>query len=233
MKPVIIIATSKSWNIANAKVFRQQWRDRYRTLIVDKKEKLTPQLLEHLKPEYIFFPHWSWIIPQSIFDVYTCVVFHMTDLPFGRGGSPLQNLISRKVYRTKISALKVEQGLDTGPIYLKKPLLIKTGNATEILQRVSQIVFSQMIPYILKHNPIPKPQNGTVTSFPRRQPTASNMLNAHLKTATDVFDFVRMLDGEGYPAAFIPLNSNLKIELRTIKKTGRKVTGTFTLNYEK
>ena len=32
---------------------------------------------------------------QEIHENYKCIIFHMTDLPFGRGGSPLQNLISR------------------------------------------------------------------------------------------------------------------------------------------
>jgi len=46
----------------------------------------------------------------------------MTDLPFGRGGSPLQNLIVRGFTHTKLSALRVEKGLDTGDIYLKEDL---------------------------------------------------------------------------------------------------------------
>ena len=44
-------------------------------------------------PRYIFFLHWNWIVPETIFTKFECVCFHMTDLPYGRGGSPLQNLI--------------------------------------------------------------------------------------------------------------------------------------------
>ena len=44
----------------------------------------------------------------------------MTDLPYGRGGSPLQNLIANKIYDTKISAIRAEGGIDTGRIYLKE-----------------------------------------------------------------------------------------------------------------
>ena len=46
----------------------------------------------------------------------------MTDLPYGRGGSPLQNLIVRGHKHTMISAIKCVKELDAGPIYLKKPL---------------------------------------------------------------------------------------------------------------
>lgn len=44
----------------------------------------------------------------------------MTDLPYGRGGSPLQNLIVRNHYKTKISEIRVKKEIDSGPIYLKK-----------------------------------------------------------------------------------------------------------------
>ena len=47
------------------------------------------------QPEYIFFPHWSEIVPEDTIKKYDCVCFHMTDLPYGRGGGPLQNLIVR------------------------------------------------------------------------------------------------------------------------------------------
>ncbi len=63
-------------------------------LVTDKKS-LTYEKVNDFKPEYIFFPHWSWIIPSEIYENFKCIVFHMTDLPYGRGGSPLQNLISR------------------------------------------------------------------------------------------------------------------------------------------
>ena len=46
----------------------------------------------------------------------------MTDLPYGRGGSPLQNLIVRGWKETKVLALKVVEELDAGPIYYKKRL---------------------------------------------------------------------------------------------------------------
>ena len=44
----------------------------------------------------------------------------MTDLPYGRGGSPLQNLILKGKKTTKITAFKMIDKIDAGPIYLKK-----------------------------------------------------------------------------------------------------------------
>ncbi len=55
----------------------------------------------------------------------------MTDLPYGRGGSPLQNLIQRGHTSTMLTALRCGAGLDTGDVYLKQPLSLH-GSAEEI-----------------------------------------------------------------------------------------------------
>ena len=63
-------------------------------VIRDKKD-LNIKYINEINPRFIFFAHWSSIIPKSIHEDFECVIFHMTDLPYGRGGSPLQNLIVR------------------------------------------------------------------------------------------------------------------------------------------
>ena len=45
----------------------------------------------------------------------------MTDLPYGRGGSPLQNLIKKNHKSTMLSAIECQDNLDSGDIYLKNP----------------------------------------------------------------------------------------------------------------
>lgn len=71
----------------------------------------------------------------------------MTDLPFGRGGSPLQNLLSRGIYHTKLSAIRVSAGLDTGSVYLKNDLDILEGSAEKIFRRAGEIIFKEMLPH--------------------------------------------------------------------------------------
>lgn len=150
-------------------------------------------------PDWIFFPHWSWKVPPEIFLTYPCVIFHMTDLPFGRGGTPLQNLIVRGIARTKICALKCEEGIDTGPVYCRRPLDLN-GSAEEILGR-ARVEIQNMIEEILADSPVPQPQCGEVVMFDRR--TASD---GSLESVTDIntaYDYIRMLDAAGYPSAFL------------------------------
>lgn len=168
-------------------------------VLIESKEDLTLERLRALRPKKIFFPHWSFIIPESIFSEFECVIFHMTDVPFGRGGSPLQNLIARGIYETKISALRCVKELDAGPVYMKKPLSLY-GTAEEIFVRAARQI-ELMIADMVLHPCTPEEQTGEVVSFARRKPEESNV--AHLETLETIFDYIRMLDAEGYPKAFL------------------------------
>jgi len=166
---------------------------------IDKKKDLNLDNLNRVNPEYIFFPQWSYIIPEEIYNNFNCVIFHMTDLPYGRGGSPLQNLIVRGHRDTMISAIQCVKELDAGPVYLKKMLSLE-GNAEEIFIQAKEVI-ENMIIEILKTNPSPTPQTGEVTKFKRRKPEDGDWSNT--KSLDEVFDYIRMLDAEGYPPAFV------------------------------
>lgn len=134
---------------------------------------------------FLFFPYWSWKISKEMLEKYECVGFHMTDLPFGRGGSPLQNLIIREFKETVITAFRVTDEWDAGPVYLKQPGLSLEGNAQEIFDRASKIIYNEMIPYILTHDITPVPQTGEVVLF-------------HRIKKSDMPEPARMWDAYGY-----------------------------------
>ncbi len=163
------------------------------------KEDLNFENISKIQPNKIFIPHWSHFITDEIYLNFECIVFHMTDLPYGRGGSPLQNLIVRGKIETKISALRVEKELDAGPIYLKKALSL-AGTAREIFERSSSIV-GEMIKEINTLDLLPSPQTGEIVLFKRRKQEDGNI--AGLKNIMEIFDYIRMLDCEGYPNAFL------------------------------
>lgn len=167
--------------------------------LIKSQTELTVEYLKKVAPQYVFFPHWSYIIPREIYESFECVIFHMTDLPYGRGGSPLQNLISRGIYETKISALQCAQGIDAGPIYMKVPFNLY-GTAEEIYLRASQII-EDMIVEILQKKPQPVEQTGEIVTFTRRKPEQSNIDS--IADLNKLFDHIRMLDAEGYPPAFL------------------------------
>ena len=196
--PAIVIATPHR----RGDVLEQRLRERLpsHTIVrVRAREELSLEALTPIAPEYVFFPHWSWLIPAEIHTRFECVIFHMTDLPFGRGGSPLQNLIVRGHTTTVVSALKCVAGLDAGPIYEKRPLSLE-GTAEEILQRGAAVVEAMILDMVIGR-PVPVPQQGEVVEFKRRRPADGDL--APLESPAQAYDFIRMLDGEGYPPAFL------------------------------
>ena len=194
----ILIVSEKSWN-KELVSYLQSTMPQYAFYLISQKEDFTVERIGSISPVKIFIPHWSYIIPSAIFERYECIVFHMTDLPYGRGGSPLQNLIVRGLTATKLSALRVEVGLDTGPVYLKMDLSL-SGTAEEIFVRVNKLV-GKMIVEIIQNNLQPVPQEGDPVVFKRRKPEQSDM--SGLEKLEEIFDYIRMLDADGYPNAYI------------------------------
>ncbi len=212
-----VLVSSRPWNSEMAT--RLEDRTGCCFIMLTKPEELTQETLEGLRPQYVFFPHWSYHIPENVFNQFECVIFHMTDLPYGRGGSPLQNLIARGIYETKISALRCVEEMDAGPIYLKKPFSLN-GSAEEIYLRASEVI-EDMIAEILEKSPEPMPQDGVPTGFKRRKPEDGDLAAA--QTLEQAFDLIRMLDAEGYPNAFLNVGP-FKIEFaRASRKTGQVV----------
>ena len=196
-KPTYVVAGAKPWN---RRVFDEviakypgQWH------FVNHPEQLEYQMVSELSPRYIFFLHWSWKVSPEIFSHFECVCFHMTDVLYGRGGSPLQNLIVRGHRRTKLTALRMVEDFDAGPVYLKEDLCLE-GNAEQIYIRATYLS-AKMIRYIIEQEPVPEPQEGEAIVFKRRRPHQSRI--PALSDLQDLCDFIRMLDAEGYPKAFL------------------------------
>lgn len=192
-----VVAGCRSWN---RQVFDElivhypgKWN------FVSSPEELHAEMLKNISPHYIFFLHWSWKVPPEFVENYECVCFHMTDLPYGRGGSPLQNLIIRGHYDTKLTALRMNHELDAGPIYLKKDLSLE-GFAQQIYIRATYLA-AEMIKEIITKQLKAEEQVGKPTFFTRRKPEESKITN--LKDLRSLYDFIRMLDADGYPHAFL------------------------------
>ena len=192
-----ILVSPKSWHTELFANLSSNSEDRW--IRISTQDEFTYDNLLPLQPEKIFIPHWSYLIPAELYNNWECILFHMTDLPFGRGGSPLQNLIVNGLNDTKISAIKVKKGIDTGDVYLKKDLSLD-GTAAEIFRRANPII-EKMIIEIIDNNLQPAPQTGEPVYFQRRKPEESNIEN--LDDLSQIYDFIRMLDCEGYPNAFI------------------------------
>lgn len=217
-----IVAGSKPWNrdIFESKIqsYPGNWT------LISNRDELNLETIQSINPVYIFFLHWSWIVPAEIVNQYDCVCFHMTDVPFGKGGSPLQNLIVRGFTETKLTALKMIESVDAGPVYVKRPLSL-FGNAEEIYIRASE-QSAEIILEIINTNLKPVPQEGEDLLFTRRKPEQSELPQD--STLEEVFNHIRMLDADGYPAAFLDVG-NIRMEFKKANRYHKKITAEVTI----
>ncbi len=110
--------------------------------------------------------------------------------------------------------------------YLKENFDISIGSAEENFIKLSNIIFEKMIPSFLKNEPILKKQQGDIVTFKRRKPEDSNLEKLNTFSLNKLYDFIRMLDAEGYPKAYLDLE-NIKIEFSEVHFKNRKLVGRF------
>ena len=209
----LLLLSSRPWNSGLADRLRHSLDRPVESITAP--AQLTPAIVAAIDPQWIFVPHWSHLIPDAIWGRWPTVIFHMTDLPYGRGGSPLQNLIQRGHSSTMLTALRCGAGLDTGDVYLKQPLSLH-GSAEEIFLRADGLI-EQMIERIVREDPMAKPQEGEPVLFSRRKPAQSNLASCPEGDLSSWYNQIRMLDAEGYPHAFLEIHG-MRLELRRVCK---------------
>lgn len=221
-----VVVSQRPWNAELAS--RLAARTGERIVAVHGAEELVPARLDSLRPRFVFIAHWSTRIPEEVWSAHECVIFHMTDVPYGRGGSPLQNLIVRGCRTTQMSALRCVRELDAGPVYLKRPLSLD-GSAGEIFVRADRLI-EEMIVEIIRDQPQPVAQQGEPVIFTRRRPEDGDLRNA--ADLQNWYDFIRMLDADGYPRAWLEVGA-VRIEFSRVRRDGERLTAEVVLRDKK
>ena len=162
------------------------------TLIHNHKEVVKGDVLCLLSCEKIF--------KKLNYNDYNLVV-HESDLPHGKGWSPLTWQILEGKSKIPITLFEASETIDSGRIYLQDVIEL---NGSELLSEIKKKQGLKTIDLILKFfNSFPmegKKQKGKETFYKRRTQKDSE-LDIH-KTITEQFDLLRISDNERYPAYF-------------------------------
>tara|TARA_Y100001968_G_C19446890_1_gene765887 strand:+ start:4447 stop:5127 length:681 start_codon:yes stop_codon:yes gene_type:complete len=186
------------------------------SILIKDKNELTLEFLEEINPDFLMFPHWSYKVDSEIVKNFKCICFHASPLPYGRGGSPIQNMIIRGHRETELCCLLMVENFDAGPVYLRNKISLE-GNLDEILNRVYEAIAFQM-KKLITNDLVPIEQVGEVVNFKRITDNQINFSEAIDK----IYDKIRMLDSDIYPSAFIQLD-NYKIEFNKAKLTDQNL----------
>ena len=103
-----------------------------------------------------------------------------------------------------LTALRCGLELDAGDVYLKLPLSLH-GTAEEIFLRADSLI-EQMIEYIVLKDLWLYRNRASQWIFSRRTPAQSNLTSCSEGDLSAWYDFIRMLDAEDYPHAFVEVH---------------------------
>lgn len=99
------------------------------------------EALAELAPDLIVVVAYGVILPQSVLDIPSlgCVNVHASLLPRWRGAAPIQRAIMAGDAETGVAIMKMEAGLDTGPVGLVEKVAITSEmTAGELHDRLSR-----------------------------------------------------------------------------------------------
>jgi methionyl-tRNA formyltransferase len=142
------------------------------------------------------------------------IVIHASDLPNGKGFSPLQWQILEGKNDIPLTLFEAVEGVDSGPYYLKDFIQCNGG---ELYNELRELLGRKIIEMSLKfvnefENLKPIEQNGIETFFLRRR-KKDDQIDPQ-KSIIELFNHFRIADNEKFPL-FFELNGqtyNIKIE---------------------
>ena len=90
---------------------------------------------------------YGLILPQAILDApqLGCLNVHGSLLPRWRGAAPVQRAIMAGDVMTGVTIMRMEAGLDTGPMLLRRDIMIADKNAVQVTEELAQIGAALMV----------------------------------------------------------------------------------------
>lgn len=152
-----------------------------------------------------FFLSCSQLAPLNILQrsVHNLVV-HESELPLGRGWSPLTWQILEGKSTIPVTLFEATEGVDSGPVYLCRYMKFGGHELVDELRKAQAEVtiglcrdFARDYPEIVAAS---KSQRGIASHYARRSPQDSRLDPA--KSLAQQFDLLRVVDNVRYPAFF-------------------------------
>ncbi|WP_320171392.1 methionyl-tRNA formyltransferase [Maridesulfovibrio sp.] len=125
---------------------------------VNFKDEKDVEVLRALAPDFLVVAAYGLILPQSVLDVPAIMPLnvHASLLPKYRGAAPIHRAVANGEHATGITIMKMEAGLDTGPILVQQALGIAWDDYTgkihdELAAMGGPLVMETLLRYENKH----------------------------------------------------------------------------------
>jgi methionyl-tRNA formyltransferase len=135
------------------------------------KEESTAGFLSRFHPDVIVVVAYGHILPRWMIDLpkHGCINLHASLLPKYRGAAPIQWAIIRGESVTGVTIMRIDEGLDTGDILVKREVPIQDEDTTETLsERLSSVgadLIVETLPKLIRAEIQPQPQDHAQATF--------------------------------------------------------------------
>lgn len=164
------------------------------------------------KPDFIVVAAFGQLLPKSILDIAPCINLHASLLPQYRGASPVQQSLLNGDEFTGVTAMLMEEGLDSGPIlgyrYFKIP---KTMLLPELMSQLSSDACSLTTDVLHRFETLaPMEQNRALATHCKKIKKEDGLVD--FRSASNFYEKYRAF--EGWPGVF--LEGGLKVKEVTL-----------------
>ena len=122
--------------------------------------------IKKLNPDVIVVVAYGLILPQAVLDIprFGCINIHPSLLPRWRGAAPIQRTIEAGDSETAITIMKMDKGMDTGPILLQEIIRLGGDETAGVLHDFCSQRGAELLLAVLRDieiiQPIPQSDEG-------------------------------------------------------------------------
>jgi methionyl-tRNA formyltransferase len=141
---------------------------------VNFKDQADVDELAALEPDVLVVAAYGLILPQSVLDIPSILPLniHASLLPHWRGAAPIQRAVENGDVVTGISIMKMEAGLDTGPVMVQRALRIghndHAGTIHDELARLGGICICEALARLQTGAYDLKPQDDSLATYAKK-----------------------------------------------------------------
>ena len=206
-----ILIPKDSWFEKYALKLKKKLEKKYEVKIIYNQNKLRKSIITFI------LSYQKKIITKNLRKSKFNIVVHASNLPKGRGFSPMSWQILEGKNTIPFTLFQANEEIDTGDFFLKDKIVLKGHELSNEWRKLQgDKTIELCLKFVKKMNElIPKPQVNQNYSYYRRRKKIDSILDVN-KSIKDQFNLLRIVDNENYPAYFIYKNKKYKVKIEKL-----------------
>lgn len=196
---IVILSDSASWINSTVELLAVHWEE------LGHEISRGHDLQDLSTADFCFCLSFSKILNREIRDLFRhTLVVHASELPSGKGWSPLTWQILEGKNQIPVSLFEADDSVDSGSIYAQVHIDFEGYELIDRLRGKLAGATYELCSWFVSEYPVsasqPRIQNGVESFYSRRVP-ADSRLDVN-KTIAEQFDLFRVVDNQDYPLFF-------------------------------